>query len=216
LLLEEALEIAPDDEDVRRLAIDHGLLSDDQPTRPAGEGDNTDRQKQAARGIQTLVNEGKLVEAARALAFASRLFTDLQPASDLARAIVDRLRDAVVEVRHRALRQAHQMAVTLRRLEADNQLDPDLAEHLAERAEELAPGRTSVLKAAASARQRSPDGDRDARTAEAIASIEDLITARKADLAAQALAFAIHRYGSFEQAGPLAQRIDHARRTEQE
>lgn len=248
LLLEEALEIAPDDEDVCRLAVDHGLMlgvtsaeesgtlapfgdeelpADDEvghreppadrpPTHPAPSDDDADRQDQAAQGIQTLVEEGKLVEAARALAFATRLFNDFQPAHGLARALVERLRDTVVEVRHGALRQAHHLAVTLRGLEADSQLDLDLAEHLAESAEELAPGRTSVLQAAATARLRSAGGKRDERTSEAIASIEGLIEARKADMAAKALAFAIERYGDFEQAGTLAQRIDHARRTEQE
>ena len=236
LLLEEALEIAPDDETVCRLAIDHGLMPGvtsaeesgtldppvlaDEPdsaspaTRPAPADDDHDRQQQAARSIQTLIDEGKLVEAARALAFASRLFNTLHPARELARGIVDQLRDAVVEVRHGALRQAHHLAVTMRGLEADHSLDPDLAEHLAERAEELAPGRTSVLQAATAARHRGGDRERDARTSEAIASIEELIEARQVDLAAKALRFAVDRYGSFEQADQLARRIDHARRAE--
>ncbi len=247
LLLEEALEIAPEDEDVCRLAVDHGLIlgvtsaeesgtlapsADEDPSiedalhgtsadersanQPAPADDDDDRQAQAAEGIQILVNEGKLIEAARALAFATRLFNDFQPASGLARSLIERLRSAVVDVRHGALRQAHHLAVTLRGLEADARLDPDLAEHLAETAEELAPGRTSVLQAAATARQRSAGGKRDERTSEAIASIESLIAARQPDMAAQALAFAIERYGDFEKATVLAQRIDHARRIDQE
>ena len=225
LLLEEALEMSPEDSEIRRLATAQGMLAT--PTTAPHPADRTEserplpdddahRQEEAAGSIQTLIDDARWVEAARALSFACRLFTTFAPAPSLAGTIVDRLRDAITEVRNEALRQAHHLAVTLRGLEGEGSLDADLAEHLAERAEDLAPGRTSAAEVARALRQRQAPSDLDRRTAEAIASIEQLLSAGEIEQAADALAFATQRYGTFARSEQLAMLIDHAQRAGQQ
>ena len=219
MLLEEALEIAPRDTALRRLAQAHGLAPEREPSATINDpspspDEEARRQAEAGRSIRTLIDDGRLVEAARALSFARRLFTDLAPTQELRRAMVERLRQSIVDLRHAALRQSHHVAVTLRGLDADKRLDLDLAEHLAERAEELAPERTSAREIAASLRQRQTHaGGPSSRTHEAVASIERLLAAGDIDTAASALRFALDRYGAFAEADALARRIDHARRS---
>lgn len=265
-LLEEALEIAPADDHVRRLAADHGLVESSPEPGPAeraprettsprdagadagadgaaegtgedtGEGDEHEpltevivvkdeegaaglegadersRRDEVASSIRGLVESGRLIESARALAFADRLFDELADASDLRRCIVDSLRQSVVEIRHEALRQAHRIGLAMRRLDAEDQLDAELAAHLAERAEDLAPGRTSARRLAEQARLRDQPTSPDDRHGEAAASIERLLAAGKIEEAAQALRFALDMIGPFDDAERLSRRIDHERR----
>lgn len=236
LLLEEALEIAPADDQVRRLATDHGLVK--APASVAPSAPATDRpqatlepavivpaaaevegpepggrQAVVARSILALVSQGRLVEAARSLAFAQQLFDDLGAMPALARAIVDGLRQSVVTLRHEALREAHRVSMALRNLDLDAELDPDLASHLAERAEDLAPGRTSALEIAEQCQRRARARGGAGRGGDAVASIEHLLDAGEIDQAAEALRFALDMIGPFAGSERLARRIDHARRS---
>ncbi len=233
VLLDEVLEIAPENRDAKQLlascqaAIDRArgettpipTTSETQPLGGAFEAPDARRRRkvqEAVTSIRSFTATGELVQAAEALRFAARFLGNFEENGDLRKGIVDRLRQGILELKSSAMHRARDLVTQMEALHTKDQLPLELAETFTEWVDDLDPENLSargLLEQVRQSRHRSqPPAESDRKRQEAVSSIEKLLDEGNPELAAQALDFAVRLFGEFDQVPRLRQRIEQARR----
>ncbi|MEM6456117.1 MAG: serine/threonine-protein kinase [Acidobacteriota bacterium] len=242
MLLDEVLELDPSNRAARELiarstpAIDDAITATaPTPTRsprpaaaapavgaPRRESASQQRARKITEAVESIrgyLDHGDMVRGAEALSFATRLLGRADALLALRSHFSAHVRNAIAQTRRDAYQSAERIGHTMKRLHTLHQLPVELAQHFVELAEELDAGQAEPNRILESVRRAARDDeslgrlqDRNQKQAEAVASIERLLAEGDADLADQALQFAIRLFGEFEQMPGLQQRIAQAQR----
>ena len=171
--------------------------------------------REAHGSIETYLSNGEIVKAAQALKFAIQMFGQFDDAPVLRERLVATSRDQLVQLKSAALKASRKIVETMHSMRRRGRLSAAAAENLASLAETLDPDDRQAQRLADEISQSSSSGsekDRLRKQAEAIASIETMITQGDAAMAEQALRFAIHLHGELEPFKALEERIHELRR----
>ena len=235
VMLEEVLEMAPDNLEAQQLTaacraaadafpgetqVDPALVTSTSKHLLSWEGPEERRARkrgEAVASIEQYIESGQLVAALEAIKFAGTLFGPIEDAPGLMRRTLSQARVQVSKVKGEALQAARRIVDQMIQLRQKGRLQVELAEILAQRAQELDAEDLASRDILAMVRAESqavavpqPIGQspgQNQKQLEAVASIEELLSKGDLRMAAQALDFAVGLYGEFEQAASLRQRI---------
>ncbi|MEM6795372.1 MAG: serine/threonine-protein kinase [Acidobacteriota bacterium] len=230
VLLEEVLEMSPESVEAKKLllACREATAGDDPAGAPtpgafSWEGPEERRERKRAEAVASIalyIEKGEYASAIEALSFAEKLFGSIAEAPKLRRLAVERVRDSVIRFRREGRDAGRRAAEALGTLRRQNRLEPEKERDLTERILDLIPedpaaqGLRPVAGSAEAASRLSDTGaegpPRQARLAEAISSIEQLLDRGDARTAVEALDFAVKLYGEFDDAEALRSRIGRA------
>ena len=237
LLLDEVLEIDPQNHDAQRLVTACQEAESRQPSGPRRDESSTgigtaagfssqtsvweapeDRRarkiSEAVASISSYIDSKSLVQAAEALRFATDFLGPFDEATQLRQRITQGLRDHLVETKRAGLHQARRIVEKMADLRTKNLLPVEIATTIMEWVEDLDPDdleAQQILKAVQK-EQRQLDRDRGGegncrKQQDAVNSIVQLLDEGNPQMARQALDFAISLYGNFDQVPDLERRI---------
>lgn len=235
LILEEVLEIDPDNRDASQLmeicreaadSVAEGATpsAHTRTGQLAWEGPEERKTRKIGEAVATIesyVEQGRLVPAADALGFAVKLFGTVEDTPALRRKMVRECRSQLSAVKGEALKAARRIIDQMVRLRQAGRLDLETAELLALRITRLDPDDVvsrdllelvrQEAKAASESSEVSSE-ERERKRREAVISIERYLDQGKAEMAHDALSFAVQMLGEFDGAADLRARIAEARR----
>lgn len=239
-LLDEVLEIDPDNTEARQLRLgcqtarrqaaegatdgngDSGATSTTTPTSLSSswETDAARRSRKISEAVTSItryIQSQELAKAAEALRFANRLLGSFDETAALRRRFAEGLEREIFDVKSLAFRQARKLVGEMEKLRRKDLLPVELAETFVEWVSELDPDDLAARHILTSVRRDSRPrgkGDADRKKQEAVASIEKLLDEGNPAMADEALRFAVRLFGEFEQMSQLQDRISRAFRQE--
>ncbi len=244
LLLDEVLEIDPDNAEARRLLQSCRKAGQSSATEGAGEMESgglsttttttsftssweTDEARrsrkisEAVASINRYLDSRELIKAAEALRFATGLLGDFEETASLRQQFGKMLEHELFEVRSAGLKQARKTVAMMGELRQKNLLPLELAETFVDWVGELDPDDLAARHILDSVKRdvREREVSRrseisDRKKQEAVASIEKLLDEGNPAMADKALKFAIRLFGEFDQISHLQNRISAALRQE--
>lgn len=225
VLLQEVLELDPENAEARELLSRATPPAPDPPSGPSSGRWETPEEKrrrkigEAVASIEGYLESGQLDRAAGALHFAQHLLGSFDEVDTLARRAIQLFRQQLAELRGLGQRHADWIVEKIGRRVAADQMEPEIAQRFVAWIEDVDAGNPEVeklLTAIETAKRRrqqlrarqQPSSKRD----EAVASIVRYLDAGDVKMAEKALDFALKMLGQFDEAQPLRQRIAAAQR----
>ena len=230
LILEEVLEMDPDNSDAKHLRTtcqeaEQGHETPEARTEArtglAWEGPDERRARkvgEAVASIEGYIDGGQVMQAVDALRFAQQLFGSVEDAPALRRKIVAATRRQLSQVKGEALKASRRVIDQMVMLRQNSRLDLASAEQFAHHIIQLDPDDVVSRDLLDLVRQETvaesqgpvPASEKDRKRDDAVRSIERYLADGNASMARDALSFAIQMLGDFDEAAALRARIDDA------
>jgi len=213
MLFEEVLDIDPECREAKEL-LARCQVAEEAPAPEDPAARRRRKIEEARSSIENYVLRRQLGQAMAALKFATQLLGEFEEAHFLRDQIVGALRQDLLSLKGAGIRQARQIADDMSALFSKNRLPVAHAEDLCSWVRELDPEHPTVnevveeLRAEARRKKEAEKAElRSRKLAEAVASIEKLLEEGKAEMAEEALRFAVRLLGEFDQVPDLEHRI---------